>query len=960
MRCACPRLARSAAAWRAHAPAPPAAPAPRPVCRAHASAPRAARARLAPIWAAAPRRCTPGRAASWRAFATLADAPPTTTQPSSTPLPTLLLDVGGMKCAGCSAAVGRILSSHPAVERASVNLVTETAAVALRAGADVASVDEIAAAVRASWLCESGCIQTLASESRCFAPQVSAKGFPARLRPSGRAADAAAAEAASRREAELAAARSQLAQAWALAAACVAVHAGHHLHTLGWHDLAHSPAVAALSNPYAGGLVAAAALLGPGRAIVTEGALAAWRGAPNMSSLVALGMAAAAALGGAGLVAPALVPGGGSALEEPVLLLAFVLLGRALEGRARAEAAADLRALAGLLPATARLVLAEPPATAAASADAAADTTAENAAGMAVVLRGALRAGDVVRVLPGERMPVDGVVIAGACGADEASLSGESRLVPKRPGDTVAAGSVCWEGPVTVRASAGGDASGVAAVAALVEAAQARAPPSQRLADAIAGKFVVGVVAAAAATFAFWASAGGALFPEALESLAEAAATSYEAYGHGGAAGAWSVDAAGPAAQLVLAARLATDVLVVACPCALGLATPTAVLVATSAGARAGLLLRGGDVLERLAECDAVALDKTGTLTAGAPGVAGVSVADGWDEASLLRAAAAVEANTRHPLAAAVLAAHAAADNSTPPPPAEDARTEPGRGAAGRVAGRLVAVGAAAWAADAVAGSASRADALREAALARCAPASRAAASLVFIAVEGEGLVGALAVTDAVRPDAASTVARLRASGYDVRVLSGDSQAAAEAAAVAVGLPASAAQGGLTPSGKADALAALAAQGRRVAFVGDGVNDAPALAAAHAGIALAGGMDAAADAAGCVLLGDRLAQAADALSLGRATLAKIRQNLAWALGYNALTIPLAAGVLLPHYEIALSPSTAGAMMALSSVAVVSNSLLLRGAVEGGAGLAAPSPRLAARPPQQATAAPAAR
>ena len=780
---------------------------------------------------------------------------------------------------------------------------------------------------------------------------MSAKGFPARLRPSGRAADAAAAEAASRREAELAGARSQLAQAWTLAAACVAVHAGHHLHTLGWHDLAHSPAVAALSNPYAGGLVAAAALLGPGRAIVTEGALAAWRGAPNMSSLVALGMAAAAALGGAGLVAPALVPGGGSALEEPVLLLAFVLLGRALEGRARAEAAADLRALAGLLPATARLVLADQPAAA---------DNAENAAGMAVVSRGALRAGDVVRVLPGERMPVDGVVVAGACGADEASLSGESRLVPKRCGDSVAAGSVCWEGPVTVRASAGGDASAVAAVAALVEAAQARAPPSQRLADAIAGKFVVGVVAAAAATFAFWASAGGVLFPEALESLAEAAATSYEAYGHGGA-GAWSVDAAGPAAQLVLAARLATDVLVVACPCALGLATPTAVLVATSAGARAGLLLRGGDVLERLAECDAVALDKTGTLTAGAPGVAGVSVADGWDEASLLRVAAAVEANTRHPLAAAVLAAHAAADNATPPPPAADARTEPGRGAAGRVAGRLVAVGAAEWAADAVAGSASRAEALRDAALARCAPASRAAASLVFIAVEGEGLVGALAVTDAVRPDAASTVARLRASGYDVRVLSGDSQAAAEAAAVAVGLPASAAQGGLTPSGKADALAALAAQGRRVAFVGDGVNDAPALAAAHAGIALAGGMDAAADAAGCVLLGDRLAQAADALSLGRATLAKIRQNLAWALGYNALTIPLAAGVLLPHYEIALSPSTAGAMMALSSVAVVSNSLLLRGAVEGGAGLAAPSPRLAARPTQQEpAAAPAAR
>jgi Cu2+-exporting ATPase len=782
------------------------------------------------------------------------------------------------------------------------------------------------------------------------------------VRPTGRAADAAAADAASRRAADLAAAQRQLTSAWLLAAACVAVHAGHHLHALGLHEYAHSALATALSAPALGGAVAAAAMLGPGRPLLLEGAAAAARGSPNMATLVALGMAAAAALGTAGALVPEIVPGGGASLEEPVLLLAFVLLGRALEARARAAAAADLRALAGLLPASARLVLDATSAAAAASAAAPSE--------MVTVPRGALRVGDVVRVLPGERFPVDGTVLHGACAADEASLSGEPRLVAKAPGDAVAAGAVCWEGPVSVTATSAGDASTVAGIAAIVEAAQARAPPAQRLADAIAGKFVVGVVAASAATFAFWATAGGALFPEALEAAAEAAAASYEAYGHGTGAGY----APGSASQLVLAARLATDVLVIACPCALGLATPTAVLVATSAGARAGLLLRGGDVLERLAECDTVLLDKTGTLTSGSPAVAAVACAPGWSEHAVLRAAAAVEAQTRHPLAAAVLDAEAAcregdggdggdaAMQLMPPAVATEARTEPGRGAWARVDGVGVAVGGADWAAAAAetadgviaesasasasASAAAAASSLRDAALARLPASGRASASLVYVALEGRGLVGSLAVVDAMRPDAASTVASLRASGYDVRILSGDSQAAAEGAAAAVGLPASAASGGLSPAGKAEAVQALHARGARCAFVGDGVNDAPALAAAHAGIALSGGMDAAADAAGAVLLGDRLAQAADALALGRAALGKIRQNLAWALGYNALTIPLAAGVLLPKYEIALSPSAAGALMALSSIAVVTNSLLLRAPIAaagkaGGVAMATP-------------------
>ena len=287
-----------------------------------------------------------------------------------------------------------------------------------------------------------------------------------------------------------------------------------------------------------------------------------------MDSLVGMGLLAAFALGAADAIAPGALGGGADTsfgpvssgfFEEPVLLLAFVMLGRALEGRARARAASDLRALAQLLPSTARLLLPLPPAPAASAPAAAAPAAAAaaNAAEELSVSRSALRAGDLLRVLPGERFPADGCVVSGACAADEAALTGESRLVPKAPGDAVSAGAVCWEGAVTVRASAGGDASVAAGIAALVEAAQARAAPAHRLADVVAGRFAYGVMGLSAATFVFWATAGASLWPGAL-------------------------DAAGVESGALLGARLATDVLVVACPCALGLATPTAVLVSTS------------------------------------------------------------------------------------------------------------------------------------------------------------------------------------------------------------------------------------------------------------------------------------------------------------------------------------------------------------------------------------------
>ena len=361
--------------------------------------------------------------------------------------------------------------------------------------------------------------------------------------------------------------------------------------------------------------------------------------------------------------------------------------------------------------------------------------------------------------------------------------------------------------------------------------------------------------------------------------------------------------------------------------------------MATSAGARRGLLLRGGDVLEASAEVDVVALDKTGTITEGKPRVTGVSATGDVVNAEVLRLAAAVEATTSHPLAAAVEAAAAAAGATTPR--AVDAETAPGRGASAVVEGRRVFVGSPEWVESQVGAAAGAAATLGGAAAENSAAvggAAAAACSLVAVGVEGEGLIGAVALADKVRPGAPQAVRRLRDMGLKVVILSGDRQPAVDAVARELGLGEGVvAAGGLLPADKEAYVKRLQADGAKVAMVGDGINDAPALVAADVGMAVSGGMEATAQAAGVVLLGSEAAaeegggvgQAADAVELGRNALGKIRQNLAWALAYNLVGIPVAAGVLLPEYGVSLNPAAAGAMMALSSVAVVTNSLMLK-------------------------------
>lgn len=871
------------------------------------------------------------------------------------PATTFVLDVGGMKCGGCSAAVKRMLSQQDYVLSAGVNLVTNSAAVGVPAGPNAAALAEQAAA-------------TLTS-----------KGFPSRVRQPDDEAVLGGADAdkgGAGDELSLA----NLAFAWGLVAFCCLHHAGHLLHDLGVHSVAHLPLLHAMGNPWVSGLLGAAALLGPGRPLIADGAVALFRGAPNMNSLIGLGAATSFAIGAASSAVPGLTwdP---SFVEEPVMLLAFVLLGRTLEARARARASSDLRSLASLIPAEARLILdlgVAPGAKAPSDGAAAVDT--------AMVLTKTVRAGDIVRVLPGERFPVDGKVIEGRCGADESMLTGESLPVAKAPGDAVCAGTVCYEGAVAIKATSTGQDSRLAGIGRLVADAQAREAPVQRLADAVAGKFCYSVMTASAATFVFWSTLGTRLFPQALDSV-----PALEDAVAGMAAGSG-------AAALLLATKLAVDVLVVACPCALGLATPTAVVVASSVGARRGLLIRGGDVIESLAKVDTVVLDKTGTLTQGRLQLQGVrafshaalastsatnpelamatgaasssgstNVGDVFTVASVpsaatssadaqlspddevLSLAAAVEAQTRHPVADAVLAA--CQHRGLQVPAADACTTVPGEGVTGVVGGRLVAVGKLAWVRQQVGdldtlsatdsspgycGSGSNSGSGRSNVAGYIATGEEAAApqTTVYVGRAGDGLLGSASFADALRPEAVEAVRQLRERGMQVHVMSGDHPGAVNAAALSAGIDRASVQGDMRPEDKVAGIRALRAQGKIVAMVGDGVNDAPALAGADVGVAVHSGMEAAGEAADVVLLGDNLGQVVQAVDLGRATLSKIRANLTWALFYNLAGIPLAAGVLLPTYGVALSPSVAGGLMAFSSVAVVSNSLLLRAQLGG--------------------------
>ncbi|KAK9826672.1 hypothetical protein WJX74_009150 [Apatococcus lobatus] len=800
----------------------------------------------------------------------------------------ILMDISGMRCGGCVRSVTRLLEQQPHVRQAVVNLPTETALVYV-----IIPKEQQHSKDHDAFLEQIGQRLTQVLLEHNFACKVRDRH--------GSTASAARVVKAKQQERvkRLEDALKRLAVAGMLASACFLGHLAHLWP--GAPRLLHL-----LGSPRVHGTMSALALIGPGRKLVLDGFQALCRGAPNMNTLVGLG---ATASFGISCIAAAL-PGLGwrTFFEEPAMLLGVVLVGRALEERAQLQASSDLAALQGLLPSRARLILA--------------------GSDWQEVPAEAVSPGDLLAVLPGDRVPVDGCVISGCTTIDESALTGEAMPVGKSAGEQVTAGTVNCDGSIVVRSERAGDATVMADILRLVDAAQSRTAPMQRLADSVAGRFTYAMMGLSAATFLFWSAVGTRIFPQVLKGV--------------GAAAAGNPRAAG----LLLSLQLACNVLVVACPCALGLAAPTAVLVGTSSGARRGLLIRGGDVLEAASHTDTVIFDKTGTLTRGKPAIRSITPATPELSAEdILAYAACVERQTSHPVAHAIVSASDAQGLSSHTLDAGSLYQEPGQGVSGTCNGVPVAVGVEAWVqrqmnslgastSSRPAGEASRrrgssngADS-SQAATSQARYAATHTCTQVWVGVGGR-MAGQMLLSDEVRPDAAAVVAGLQKRGLHVLLLSGDREAPAQAVAAAVGIPSDAVHAGVKPAGKAQLVQQLQKQGRCVAMVGDGINDAGALAEATVGIAMGGGVDAAAEVAGIVLLGDRVSQVLDAVQLSQATFAKIKQNLGWAFGYNIIGIPLAAGALLPSAGIALTPTVSGALMGLSSIFVMGNSLLLQ-------------------------------
>ncbi|MEQ8962212.1 MAG: heavy metal translocating P-type ATPase, partial [Coleofasciculus sp. C2-GNP5-27] len=783
----------------------------------------------------------------------------------------MTLDVGGMKCAGCVSAVERQLEQQPGVLSAQVNLVTEVAVVEYEVGqADPAALAE----------------------------KLTATGFPSQPRDSqaGETPDERLTPT-QRHEQEAKEQRRQLIIAGVLVILSTIGHIGH------WFN---GPMIPVFSTIWFHWGLATLALLGPGRPIIMDG----WRGlrhqTPNMNTLVGLGTLAAYGASCAALFFPQL--GWECFFDEPVMLLGFILLGRTLEQRARRQASAAYESLLALKPKVARLIGKSAP------------TATE--LGIEIPVE-QVRMGEWLRVLPGEKIPVDGEVVAGQSSVDESMLTGEPLPVLKQPGDPVTAGTLNQSGAIAIQATRIGQETTLAQIVALVEEAQTRKAPVQNLADKVAGYFTYGVLTIAILTFLFWDLVGTKLWTQVL-----------------GEGDALMGDSTSP---LLLSLKLAIAVLVIACPCALGLATPTAILVGTSLGAERGLLIKGGDILERVHQLDTIVFDKTGTLTQGKPTVTDcLSVGEWGDEedrgefsqstinhqqSTLLQLAAAAERGTTHPLGEAICTA--ATQQHLPQLTAKDFYTEAGLGISALVENQRVLLGNGDWLPQ-------QGVTLSDTALSQAQTLAAEGKTVVYLAVDGK-LAGLIALTDLPKPDAQTTVEQLQAMGLRVMLLTGDQPDAAASMAQQLAIDPANVMAGIRPDGKADAIAQLQTQGNCIAMVGDGINDGPALAQADVGIALQAGTDVARETAGIILMqpsatspqADGLLDIVKAIKLSRATFNKIRQNLFWALAYNTLGIPVAAGVLLPGFGIALNPAVAGALMAFSSVTVVSNSLLLR-------------------------------
>ena len=741
----------------------------------------------------------------------------------------IILPVDGMTCASCVNRIERFLRKTPGVEQAAVNLATERATV--RVDPQLAGRAELVAAVEAA-------------------------GYDVRAEPTEDVAAAdPLAEAIEDDRRRAARARRMLVEAVVATGAALVF-----MVAMAW------PQTVVPMDTINRVLLVPATIIQvwAGRRFY----VAAWRAtrhrSATMDTLVVVGTTAAWAYSVFVALWPDVVHEAGlhpeTYFDSSAIIIGLVLLGRWLEDRAKGRTTGAIRRLLSLQPPVARLL---------------------EAGGERDVPVAAIRLGDQVRVRPGDRVPVDGIVVDGGSAVDESMLTGEPVPATKAPGDEVFAATLNGRGSFVLRATRVGRDTALARIVELVRSAQGSKAPLQRLADRISEVFVPAVLVVAVMTFLVWLVAG-------------------------------------PEPRVTLALTAFIGVVIIACPCAMGLATPTAIMVGTGRGAEAGILVRGGEALEAAGRLDVVVFDKTGTLTRGRPEVAAIHPAAGWASRELLDLAASLERASEHPLGEAIVRRGAA--DGLGGRTVEGFEALAGHGVRGRVDGIDVLVGS---------GRALDAAGIAIGELRDAVDAARAdGATAVLVAADGR-LAGLLAIADPVRAEAAEAVRLLRAQGHRVLLLTGDARATALAVARQVGIEPEDVTADVLPDGKAAAIRDLHGQGLRVAMVGDGINDAPALAAADAGIAIGSGADVAIEAAGITLVGDDPRLVPAAIALARRTVRTIRQNLFWAFAYNVLLIPVAAGVLYPFLGITLNPAFAAGAMALSSVSVVANSLRLR-------------------------------
>lgn len=607
-------------------------------------------------------------------------------------------------------------------------------------------------------------------------------------------------------------------------------------------------------------VLATIVLFGPGRHFFLKGIPALLRGAPDMNSLVAVGTGAAWTYSVVATFLPGLLPVGVRAVyfEAAAVIVVLILIGRWLEARAKGRTGAAIQSLLGLQVRNAR-VLRD-------------GETVE-------VDVDALGVGDTILVRPGERIPVDGEVVDGTSNVDESMITGEPVPVTKAAGATVTGGTVNGTGSLTFRASRVGSDTTLAQIIRMVEEAQGAKLPIQGLVDRVTLWFVPAVMALAALTVVVWLLVG-------------------------------------PDPALTFALVAGVSVLIIACPCAMGLATPTSIMVGTGRAAEMGVLFRKGDALQELSTVNVIALDKTGTVTKGKPTLTDVVVAEGFDRESVLGLIAAVEEQSEHPIAEAIV--RGARSEGITVPSASGFRSVTGYGVAAMVDGKEVMVGADRYMVRENVDIASLVDTEKNL-------ASRGRTAL-YAAVDGK-LAAVIAVADPVKPASRDAIAALHSRGFQVAMITGDKQETAEAIARETGIDQVIA--GVLPDGKVAALDDLRGGGRKIAFVGDGINDAPALAHADVGIAIGTGTDVAIESADVVLMSGDLRGVVNAVEVSKRTMSNIRQNLVWAFGYNVALIPVAAGVLYPAFGLLLSPVFAAGAMALSSVSVLTNALRLR-------------------------------